>query len=132
MFRLKSLLLILFLSLNLHSIEVVVTNKRINFNEIIESSNLKKAEVLNVKKFCIPLTLENFKTTKYIAKHYMREGFIICTKDVKKYEKNSILFNFGSIQIERDGKVVFENDDYIKIKRNDGKIEKIYKDGRVR
>lgn len=132
MFRLKCLFITLLLSTNLYSIEVVVTKSRINYNEVIDPAKLKKANVLSVKKFCIPLSLEDFQETEYIATHFMREGFVICAKDVKKYQKNSVLFNFGSIQIEKDGKKIFENDEYIKIKRNDGKVEKIYKDGRVR
>lgn len=52
-------------------------------------------------------------------------------KDLDKDKNNSVLFNFGSIQIERPGKIIFENDEYIRIKREDGQVEKIYKDGRI-
>jgi len=132
MLRLKCLLFVIFFSINLYSIEVIVANSKINYKEIISIKKLSSANVLSVKKFCIPATINDFEKDKYFATHYIRKGAVICLKDIEKYSKNSILFNFGSIQIERDGKLIFENDEYIKIKRNDGKIEKIYKDGRIR
>ena len=132
MLRLKCLFFVIIFSINLYSIDVIITNSKINYKEIISVKKLSSANVLSVKKYCIPATISDFEQDKYFAKHYIRKGSIICLKDIEKYRKNSILFNFGSIQIERNGKLIFENDEYIKIKRNDGKIEKIYKDGRLR
>lgn len=132
MLRLKCLFFVIIFSINLYSIDVIVTKSKINYNEIISLEKLSASNILSVKKYCIPATISDFKQDKYIAKHYIKKGSIVCLKDIEKYIKNSILFNFGSIQIERNGKLVFENDEYIKIKRNDGRIEKIYKDGRLR
>ncbi|WP_072682185.1 hypothetical protein [Arcobacter sp. LA11] len=132
MLRLKCLFFVIALSINLYSIEVLVTNSKINYKEIISVKKLSSGKVLSVKKFCIPATISDFENNKYYATRYLRKGSIICLKDIEKYSKNSILFNFGSIQIERDGELIFENDEYIKIKKRDGKIEKIYKDGRLR
>jgi len=132
MLRLKCLFFVILFSINLYSIEVLVTNSKINYKEIISIKKLSSANVLSVKKFCIPATIRDFENDKYYATHYIRKGSVICLKDIEKYSKSSILFNFGSIQIERDGKLIFENDEYIKIKKRDGKIEKIYKDGRLR
>lgn len=131
MLRLRSPFLIIILSLNLFGIEVVMTNSKINYKEIVSSSKLTISDVKKVKKHCIPMKINDFKTKKYIAKRYLKKGIIICSKDVEEYNKNSVLFNFGSIEIERPGKVILENDEYIKIKKLDGKIEKIYKDGRL-
>jgi hypothetical protein len=131
MLRLKSLLFILFFVVNAYSIDVIVVKSKINYKEIIVLNKLSKANVLSVKKYCIPVTIDNLEENKYIATHYLRKGSILCMKDIKRYKKNSVIFNFGSIQIEKSGKIIFENNEYIKIKRNDGKIEKIYKDGRL-
>lgn len=131
MLRLKCLFLILIFSLNLDAIEVVTTNSKIKYKEIISISKLERSEVTSVKKYCVPILLKELEKKKYIAKRFLRKGIVICAKDVEAYSDKSVLFNFGSIQIERPGKVIFENDDYIKIKKLDGKIEKIYKDGRL-
>lgn len=131
MLRLKTLLVITFFSINLCAIEVVKTTKDIDYHEIIDASMLIPANVSSVKKYCIPLEISNFKSNKLLAKRYLRKGTILCSKDVEEYTKKSVLFNFGAIEVERPGEVVYENDEYIKIKKIDGKIEKIYKDGRL-
>lgn len=131
MLRLRSLFFILFFSFNLHAIEVVVTTSKINYKETISISKLALSDVPKIKKYCIPMKLSDFKEKKYLAKRYLKKGSVICAKDVEALSKNSVLFNFGSIEIEKPGKVIFENDKYIKIKKTDGKIEKIYKDGRL-
>ena len=73
MLRLKSLFIVFLFSLNLYSIEVIVTNDRINYKEIIDINKLSKADVLSVKKFCIPVTKEELEEKKYIAKRYLRK-----------------------------------------------------------
>ena len=129
MLRLKSLFLILLFSLNLYSIEVIVTKTKINYKEIIDINKLSSANVLSVKKFCIPVSIKDFENKKYTAKRYLKKGTVLCKKDISLYKKKSVLFDFGTIQIEKQGKIIYENDKYIKIKRIDGQIDKIYKDG---
>ncbi len=131
MLRLRGLFLFFILSLNLYSIEVIVTTSKIDYKEKIDIKNLSSANVLSVKKFCIPVTLNELENKKYIAKRYLKKGSILCSKDIQEYSKKSVVFNFGSIQIEKEGDIIFENDEYIRIKQPDGKIEKIYKDGRL-
>ena len=131
MSRLKTLFVLFLFSINLHAIEVVITSKNVDFREIIDASMLKVSNVSSVKKYCKPLEISDFKSNKLLAKRYLRKGTILCTKDVEEYTKKSVLFKFGTIEVERPGEVVFENDEYIKIKKIDGKIEKIYKDGRL-
>ncbi len=132
MLRLRSFFFILFCTINLYSIEVIKTKTKINYNEIISTKELYKIEVTNVKKLCIPVTVDDFNNNKFVATRYLKKDSILCQKDIKLYTKKSVLFNFGSIEIEKSGKIIFENDKYIKIKRDDGKIEKIYKDGRLK
>lgn len=132
MLRLSSFLLVSLFISNVFAIDVVITNENINYNEFVTEKMVKPAIVKKVKKHCIPATLDDFKTKKLQATHYMRKGFVICQDDIKEYEKESVLFNFGTIQIEKHGEIIFENDDYIRIKKNDGDIEKIYKDGRIK
>lgn len=132
MLMLKRLFFLLFVSTNIYAIDVLVSTNKIDYNEEITIQKLSSASVSSVKKFCIPLTIDDLEKNRFLAKHYIRKGLVLCRKNIKLYKKNSVVFNFGSIQIEREGKVVFENDEYIKIKRTDGKIEKIYKDGRLR
>lgn len=131
MLRLKSLFLILILSLNLQAIEVIITNSNIKYKEIINISKLSPANVLSIKKFCIPVTIKELNDNKYIAKRFLRKGTVLCKSDISIYEKKSVLFNFGVIEIEKQGKIIFENSEYIKIRRTDGQIDKIYKDGRL-
>lgn len=114
------------------AVDVLVTTKAINFNEIIDISSLKKTSVDSVKRHCTPVSLKNFKNKQIQATHYMRKGYVLCENDIKEYKKESVIFDFGAIQIEKEGEVIFENDEYLRIKRTDGKIEKIYKDGLLR
>ena len=116
----------------LFALNVVVANVNIHFNELISEKMVSTAIVRDLKRHCKPITIDDFKTKKLQATHYMKKGYIICENDVKEYSKKSVLFNFGSIQIEKHGKVIFENDEYIRIKKNNGEIEKIYKDGRIK
>lgn len=131
MLRLRSLFLLIFFSLNLYSIEVVVTTSKINYKETISPSKLSTKEISSVRKYCIPMKISDFQKEKYTAKRYLKKGTVLCTRDVESFSKNSVLFKFGTIEIETPGKIIYENDKYIKIKRADGEIEKIYKDGRL-
>ena len=131
MLRLRSLFVIFLFSINLFGIEVIVTKSKINYKEIIDINKLSSANVLSVKKFCIPITIKDLQDKKYIAKRYLKKGTVLCKKDIELYIEKSVLFNFGIIEIEKQGKIIFENNKYIKIKRIDGQIDKIYKDGRL-
>lgn len=132
MLKLKAFFIIwIFLSLNLFAVDVIVNNKDIDYKELISKSKLYKAKVKSVKKYCVPVKASDFNKKKFRATRYLKKGTILCTKDIELDKNNSVLFNFGSIQIEKQGKIIFENDEYIRIKRDDGKIEKIYKDGRI-
>ncbi len=121
-----------FLFINLEAIDVIVTKEPINFEERINPSKLRLMKTSNLKKSCIPVTLNQLQNNKYIAKHYINKKAILCQRDIQVYKNNSVVFDFGTIQIEKKGKIIFENKKFIRIKKEDGKIEKIYKDGSVK
>jgi hypothetical protein len=83
----------------------------------------------NCKRY---LDIEALKNGKYRASHYILKNRAICADDVYTEKPKKVKFNFGLLEIEMNGEIVSETDDYIKIKNGDGKIEKIYKDGRKR
>lgn len=129
---LKLSLVIFLLNINAFAISVLVSQVAINFEEKLDASKVKVQNVSEISKSCIPLKLSEIQNEEYITTHYINKNTIICTKDVKKYENESIIFNFGGVQIEKKGKVIFENKDFIRIKNIDGTIEQIYKDGRLK
>lgn len=129
---LKLSLVIFLLNINAFAISVLVSQDAINFEEKLDVSKVKLQNVSEINKSCVPLKLSEIQNEEYITTHYINKNTIICTKDVKKYENESIIFNFGGVQIEKKGKVIFENKDFIRIKNIDGTIEQIYKDGRLK
>lgn len=129
---LKLSLLSLLLYMNMFAVNVLISTDSIAFEEQIDSNKVKLQNVSEVGKSCIPLKLTQLQNEKYITTHYINKNTIICMKDVKKYENESVIFNFGGVEIEKKGKVIYENDDFIRIKNLDGTIEQIYKDGRTK
>lgn len=128
---LKLSFLVFLLNINLFAISVLVSKVAINFEEKIDSSKVVVQNVDEINKFCTPLTLSQLQNKEYITTHYINRNTIICIKDVKKYENESVIFNFGGVKIEKKGKVIYENSEFIRIKNLDGTIEQIYKDGRT-
>ncbi len=120
-----------FFNINLLASQIVIAKKNIPYNSTITLEDLQSVNNASMKKYCEPMSIEMFEKQKYISKRYIKKSTVICKDDVSIYKKNSVLFNFGMIQIEQNGKIIFENDEYIKIKKENGDIEKIYKDGRI-
>jgi hypothetical protein len=129
---LKLSFLSLVLSINLFAISVLVAKEAINFEEKIDSKKVQIKNVSEIGKSCIPLKLSQLQNEEYISTHYINKNTIICIKDVKKYENETVIFNFGGVKIEKRGKIIYENSDFIRIKNLDGSIEQIYKDGRIK
>jgi hypothetical protein len=129
---LKLSFVVFILNINLFAISVLVSNESINFEEKIDNTKVKIQNVDEINKTCIPLKLTQIQNEEYITTHYINKNTIICLKDVKKYEDESIIFNFGGVKIEKKGKIIYENNDFIRIKNIDGTIEQIYKDGRIK
>lgn len=129
---LKLSILILFLTTNVFGISVLISKESIGFKQKIVPSNLKLLKVKRLSKNCVPLTLNQVQNNEYRTTHYINKDSIICNNDVEIYKKESVVFNFGGLEIEKKGKIIYENDSFIRIKKENGKIEKIYKDGRLK
>ena len=129
---LKLSFLCLFLSINTFAIDVLISKDAIKFEEKINASKLKLQNINEINKACIPLRLDEIQNEEYISSHYINKNTIICQKDVKKQNDEGIVFNFGGLKIEKKGKIIYENNEFIRIKNLDGSIEQIYKDGRIK
>ena len=129
---LKLSFLVFLLSINLFAISVLVSKESINFEEKLDDSKVSIQNITEINKSCIPLKLSDLQSENYITTHHINKNTVICSKDVKKNENESIVFNFGGLKIEKKGKIIYENKDFIRIKNADGTIEQIYKDGRIK
>jgi hypothetical protein len=108
----------------------LVSSKNINFKEFISEKNSTPIYLNQLPHNCKAFIPQQNK--KYIAKHYIKEGKVICQNSVKEYKKRSVIVNFGSFEIEKHGELIYENREYIKIKTPNGKVEKIYKNGAIK
>ncbi len=124
--------LVFLLSINLFAISVLVSKESINFEEKLDNTKVSIQNITEINKSCIPLKLSDLQSENYITTHHINKNTVICSKDVKKNENESIVFNFGGLKIEKKGKIIYENKDFIRIKNADGTIEQIYKDGRIK
>lgn len=124
-------LVFVFFCLNSFALDVLITKDALKFGQKINPTDLRLINVNKIKKSCIPLTLDQIQNNQYTTAHYINRNSILCQRNVNHYKENSVIFKFGALEIEKKGKIIFENDDFIRIKKDDGKIEKIYKDGRL-
>lgn len=116
--------------LKLFSYEVIIAKIDIPFRTALTPSNVAILQIEKLPDDCKPISLKELKEKKYFTSKYLQKDKIICHSDLKKEDPKRVIFNFGSIEIETPGKIIYENDEYIKIRKENGKIEKIYKDGR--
>jgi hypothetical protein len=127
----KLLLCFLPLVINANEINIVpIANKNINYKSKIYNYDVRliqENQKFKCKNYIDVITL---KKNKYFAQHYIAKDRAICAEDVFIPRSNTIRFKFGNLEIEREGTVIKETDEYIKIKNFDGTIDKIYKDGR--
>lgn len=130
MLKLSAFLILL--SINSYAVSVLISKESLNYEELITTKKLRIVNVSSLKKACIPVKLSEITNNKYLTTHYINKGSVLCQRDIKLDDNKGVLFNFGSIQIEKKGKIIFENDKFIRIKNKDGSIEKIYKDGRLK
>jgi len=130
---LKLVLFFLPIGLFANTINVVpLSNKNIHYKSKIYSYNVRLIQEnkhYKCKKYIDLLTL---KENKYFALHYIVKDRPICAEDVFIPQSNTIRFKFGNLEIEKDGTIIKETDQYIRVKNLDGTIDKIYKDGRNR
>ncbi len=129
----KSFFLLLLFSSSLFSVQLVpMSKKAIKYKEKIYSHDvyfIEASEKYSCKEYLVPSLL---KQNLYYARRYIQKNRAICDKDVIYKQKNTIQFKFGNVIIEKEGELLKETDEYIKIKNSDGKIIKIYKDGKTR
>ena len=118
------------INLNLFAFSVLVSKGSVGFEEKLDSSKVVIQEMSELNKACEPLKLSELESEVYITTHFINKNTVICTKDVKKYDDESIIFNFGGLRIEKKGKIIYENKDFIRFKNIDGTVEQIYKDGK--
>ena len=112
---------------------VIIASQNIHYKDFVTLDKVEKAEVKKrLKRDCVPITLDNLSSGSYLSKHYISKGKVICKKDIKHYEKKTIIFNFGTFEIEKEGEIIYQDDKVIKIRKPNGKIEKIYKNGALR
>lgn len=129
---LKHSILLILLSIHSYAITVLVAKQSFAYEEKLSKAKLRLINVNKIRKSCVPLTINDINENDYITRHYINDGSIICKKNVKLYKKESVTFKFGALEIEKKGRIIYENDDFIRIKKADGTIEKIYKDGRLK
>ena len=124
----RILFTIFIILINLNSTEILVSKKNINYKQLIDINNLELVNISNDIR-CTTFDKNLLKTNKYQAKRFIYKNRSICYKDVQKVVISRVKADFGNIEIQRNGKVISENNDYVKIKNYDGKIIKIYKNG---
>lgn len=125
-------LIALFFKINLFAVSVLVAKNNIKYEEELNASKVRVQNVATINKNCTPLTLNDLKNDVFVTTHYINKNSIICTKDVKSFTESAIVFDFGGVKIEKKGKIIYENDEFIRFKNLDGTIEQIYKDGRIK
>ena len=114
----------------LFAISVFVTKEAIKYEEKIDISKLEQKEFETIPRTCTPLTLEDLQNSEFVTTHHINKNSIVCQKSLKSTENNEIIFNFGGLKIVKKGKIIYENEEFIRFKNLDGTIEQIYKDGR--
>lgn len=107
---------------------ILVSNKDINYKEIVDEKNLRYIQS-DQKIRCRVFDKNLFRVKSYEARHYIKKNRAICYKDLKMVKVNKVRYDFGNIVIQRDGKILGETNEYIKVKSNNGKIYKIKKNG---
>lgn len=115
-----------------NAMEVLVAKKSISYKEVLSKDYfaVMSANPQDIPRTCEVFNSNNFNSGQYMASKYIKEGSLLCTKDVLEYKPKEVLFNFGSLEIKTDGEVINETAEYITIKKHDGSVQKIYKDGR--
>lgn len=108
---------------------VPVTKKSIKWKENIDLNDVILVNSSSKYKCRDYLNIDKLKNGNLRAKHYIFAQKPICNDDVYTQAQNKLKFNFGLLEIERNGELIRETDKYIKIKNPDGTIEKIYKNG---
>ncbi len=110
----------------------VIASKDIYYNQRVTQDNTTiKNNIKNTK--CKLMIKSMLNKNEYISVHYIKKNTPICIKDVRLMSKNKVIYTFGDfIEVEEYGNIITETNKYIKIKKSNGKIRKLIKDGLVR
>lgn len=107
---------------------MVVSTKNIKYKQNLDYGDLK-LEFTEKKIHCTMFDKEKLLKNNYQAIRYIPKNKPICNKDVQEVVQHRVSANFGSIIIEKDGEYLGETNSYIKIKKSDGSVERINKNG---
>jgi len=122
---------LLFLTLCLYGDVALVSTKDLKFKQALDYGDLK-LQYLDKKIHCKMFDKQKLLTNKYKTIRYIPKNKAICEKDVVQMLDHKIKADFGNIVIEKNGEFVSETKNYVKIKKQDGSIEKINKNGMTR
>lgn len=106
-----------------------MAKKDIAYKSAVKIDDFMIKHVAEVSRVCIPVTKADLENNEFIARHYIRSGRVLCTRSIQEDTAQKVLFDFGTLEIERKAKVIHENDQYIKVRLPDGEIQKIFKNG---
>lgn len=106
----------------------LVSTKSIQFKQQLDYGDLKLQYFEN-KIHCKMFDKQKLLDQTYQAKRFIPAGKPICDKDVKVIVDHKVRVDFGNIIIEKSGEYVGETKDYVKIKKHDGTVERINKNG---
>ena len=106
----------------------LISTKGIKFKQKLEYGDLQ-LQYIDKKIHCTMFDKQKLLDNPYQAIRYIPKGKPICEKDVKLTVDHKVRVDFGNIVIEKNGEYIGETKDYVKIKKNDGTVERINKNG---
>jgi hypothetical protein len=141
---LRSLSIVLGLVLSLAAQEVYYyqAKERIAYKQTVKAELLKQVSQEEMQAFqleqprkykhilkrCEKFNSAILSKKNYTASHIINKGTFVCKDDMDQTQKNKIIFNInGLFEIEREGQLIRETEEYIKFRNSDGKVETIYK-----
>ena len=108
---------------------VLKAKYNIKYKAVLKQEDFELSYVKKIPLGCKIVTVEDFISAQYRAKVFINRGRVLCQRDLYIPQNNKVVFDFGSIQIEKYGKIIKETDKYIRFKNIDGTIQTIYKNG---
>jgi hypothetical protein len=124
----KKLFLFTILISFLYADVALVSTKDLKFKQKLDYGDLK-LQYFDKKITCTMFDKQKLLNEQYQTIRYIPKNKPICNKDVKKVIDHKVRVDFGNIVIEKDGEFIGETKDYIKIKKSDGTVERINKNG---
>jgi hypothetical protein len=124
----KYLFIFIFCYVSLQADIALVSTKSIKFKQKLEYGDLQ-VQYSDKKIHCTMFDKQKLLDNSYQAIRYIPKFKPICEKDVKLVIDHKVRVDFGNIIIEKNGEYIGETKEYIKIKKNDGTVERINKNG---